>query len=126
MGDIVFQAHDLGGHTIARRLWKEYSDHAHGIIFIVDASDRVRFPEAAKELAGVLEDTSVPVLVLANKIDAPGAASEDELRMALGLLQTTGKEAQVTDVRPLEMFMCSITLRQGYREGFQWLGQFLQ
>jgi GTP-binding protein SAR1 len=130
MGGIVFQTHDLGGHAIARRLWKEFTVNANGIIFILDSSDRDRFAEVKEELDGLLadENTTIPIAVLANKIDRPNAVSEDELRAALGLFQTHGKDpttAAIPGVRPIELFMCSITLRQGYKEALTWIGQFL-
>ena len=51
IGNINFKAFDIGGHESARRLWRDYfSSGVQGIVFIVDASDRIRFPEAKKEL----------------------------------------------------------------------------
>lgn len=65
------------------------------IVFLIDAFDRGRFPESKAELDSLLTDETLsncPVLILGNKIDLPGAASEDELRNYYALYgQTTGK-----------------------------------
>lgn len=103
------------------------------MVYLVDAYDKERFAEAKKELDALLFDeslTNVPFLILGNKIDIPYAASEDELRYYLGLANaTTGKGSvnlEGTNVRPLEVFMCSIVRKMGYGEGFQWLSQYIK
>jgi len=133
MAGINFKAFDLGGHEIARKVWKDYYAKVDAIVFLVDSADRERFSESKKELDSLSSDDSlseVPFLVLGNKIDIPQAASEDELRYGLGLTNlTTGKgkvDLKESNIRPIEIFMCSVVRRMGYGEGFRWVSQYIK
>jgi len=132
IGNMRFTTFDLGGHTQARRVWKDYFPAVDAIVFLVDAFDRARFKECRDELETLLVDETLsncPLLILGNKIDMPGAASEDELRNFFKLYGATTGKGKVSRAelsgRPLELFMCSVLKRQGYGEGFRWLAQYV-
>ncbi|KAM5568809.1 GTP-binding protein SAR1A-like [Rosa sericea] len=133
IGGVHFTAFDLGGHQTARRVWKDYYAQLDAVVYVIDAYDKERFAESRRELDSLLSEESlatVPFLILGNKIDLPYAASEEELRASLGLTNfTTGKgkvKMYHSNVRPMEVFMCSIARKMGYGEGFKWLAQYIE
>lgn len=103
------------------------------VVFLVDSVDKERFPESKAELDALLSDdslASVPFLILGNKIDIIYAASEEELRRCLGLTNCTTGKGKVnladSNIRPIELFMCSIVRKMGYGDGFRWLSQYVK
>jgi len=130
MGGVTFTSHDLGGHEVARRLWFEYSVDAQGLIFLIDASDKARLPEAMDELTRLRSDPQldmIPILVLANKIDLQDSMGERALRLFFDIPPPESYLQPVDNQRtaPVALYLCSLVKRQGYKEGIQWLAQFI-
>jgi ADP-ribosylation factor 1/2 len=80
---------DVGGCDKIRPLWRHYfQKNVRGLIFFVDSSDGERLPEVKSELDLFLHEKdvlSVPLLVVANKVDIPSALSIDQIVDGLGL-----------------------------------------
>ncbi|KAH7919953.1 P-loop containing nucleoside triphosphate hydrolase protein [Leucogyrophana mollusca] len=74
---------DLGGQRGIRSIWHRYYDECHAVAYVLDASDRERLAEGWEVFDSVLsspQTLNVPLLLLANKQDAPHALSVTEIR----------------------------------------------
>ena len=137
IGNVTFTTHDLGGHVGARKLWKNYFPDVSGILYMVDAADQDRFAEAKTQLDLLLQEEElahVPFAIIGNKIDLapgqlcpghPGACSEGELRMHLGLTHTTEGEDPQPGVKGMGLFMSSVNKEIGYQDAFQWIAKYM-
>ncbi|XP_049611460.1 ADP-ribosylation factor-like protein 11 isoform X1 [Syngnathus scovelli] len=79
---------DVGGQKSMRPNWRFYLDDCKALIFVVDSSDPRRMPEAQTALKKVLSDEKfrdIPLMVLANKMDQPGAMTVQEVSDRLRL-----------------------------------------
>lgn len=127
-----FEAYDLGGLDFCKKTWKTHFQATHGVVYLVDAADTLRFEESKKELDKLLvapELAKVPFVILGNKMDKKEAVQEEDLRFALGLakkgISSTEKINEI-DGRPIEVFMCSLANKTGYIDGIRWLSKFIK
>ena len=60
--------------NVSRSLWRSYSRQSDLLMFVVDLEDRERLDEAKLEMGRMIRilGKSVPIMVLANKMDLPG------------------------------------------------------
>jgi len=132
LNGLTLRAHDLGGHSAARRIWKTYFLSVDAVVFMIDASDMKRFDDVKTELTDMFYSDSlagVPFLILGNKTDRVGAVTEKELKQYFSLEDACTGKAKTTITskrRPLEVFMISLWRNTGYVEGFQWLSNYIR
>jgi hypothetical protein len=91
-----------------------YIRDAHGIIFIVDASNPARFAEARavlERLTSSPDAAGAPLLIVANKDDARGAASAADVAAALGPVAREGTPG--APVRPKVISASAVVTAMG-------------
>jgi ADP-ribosylation factor-like protein 2 len=96
----TFHQGDVGGQKTLRSYWRNYFEKTDALIWVVDATDRMRVGACREELSGLLleevrfdPDESVDnahglsqrlmgasLLVFSNKTDVDGCMSDDEIR----------------------------------------------
>lgn len=74
---------DVGGQKSLRSYWRNYFESTDGLVWVVDAADRMRMDACRDELNILLQEerlAGATLLVLANKQDLPGALSAQEIK----------------------------------------------
>ncbi|KAL6480115.1 hypothetical protein MHYP_G00111480 [Metynnis hypsauchen] len=99
---------DMGGGPEVRGSWREYYGEAHGIIFVMDSSDRQRMKEVKELLTDMLRQPRVagkPLLVLANKQDKLNALLGSELIEVLSLEKLVNQSQSLCHIEPCSALM---------------------
>lgn len=118
---VSFMIWDVGGQDKVRPLWRSYTRSTDGIVFVIDSVDTERLEEAKLELlrtARTPETMGVPVLLLANKQDLPGARESEEIEKTLNLKEVC--QGRLWNVQSA----CAIT-GEGLDEGLEQLYQMI-
>lgn len=119
---LTFVAFDLGEQAGFGNPWEDYFRDCHAIIFVVDASDRYGLVVVQEELEKMLQNPlirkrSIPLLVLANKMDQPGAIPSLQLAALLHLRDIN---------KPWHVVSSDVLTGEGLNEGFDWLSHQLR
>ncbi|XP_008324805.1 ADP-ribosylation factor-like protein 9 isoform X1 [Cynoglossus semilaevis] len=95
---------EIGGNEKLRQYWHKYMSKALLLVFVVDSSDPDLFPVAKEHLHELLStDSTLPLMVLANKQDLPDSCSITDLHDALAL----------SEIGDRKMFLIGIHTRKG-------------
>ncbi|XP_077878710.1 ADP-ribosylation factor-like protein 8A isoform X3 [Ictidomys tridecemlineatus] len=81
-GNVTIKLWDIGGQPRFRSMWERYCRGVSAIVYMVDAADQEKIEASKNELHNLLDKPQlqgIPVLVLGNKRDLPGALDEKEL-----------------------------------------------
>ncbi|XP_058897692.1 ADP-ribosylation factor-like protein 11 isoform X2 [Kogia breviceps] len=120
-GHVSLTLWDVGGQSQLRASWKDYLEGTDVLMYVLDSTDEARLPEAVAELTEALDDphlASVPLLVLANKQEAPHALPLPEIRDRLGLHRFQGHS--------WELQGCSALTGEGLPEALESLRRLLK
>ncbi|EPY73103.1 ADP-ribosylation factor-like protein 14 [Camelus dromedarius] len=113
---------DIGGQEKMRTVWGDFCENTDGLVYVVDSTDNQRLEDSRREFEHILKNEhiqNVPVVLLANKQDVPGAlTAEDITRMF--------KVKKLCSDRNWYVQPCCAVTGDGLVEGFQKLTGFVK
>lgn len=115
---LSFTAFDMSGQGRYRNLWEHYYHDCHGVIFVIDSSDKLRMVVAKDELDSLMKhkdirNRRIPVLFFANKMDLRDSVSSIKCSHLMALEELKDK--------PWHMCASNATTGEGLHEGIEWL-----
>lgn len=107
---------DVGGQKTLRSYWRNYFEKTDALIWVVDATDRLRIDDCREELHGLLQEerlSGASLLIFANKTDVQGCMNEAEILQGL----------QLTAIRSHQwhILRCSAMTGTNLKEGLAWV-----
>ncbi|KIV86663.1 hypothetical protein PV11_02260 [Exophiala sideris] len=109
---------DVGGQKTIRSYWRNYFEKTDALIWVVDATDRLRIDDCKAELKGLLLEERLAgssLLVFLNKTDVVGGMSVEEVTKALDLENILTHRWVVVP--------CSAMTGQNLEKGLSWVVQ---
>ncbi|XP_049606559.1 ADP-ribosylation factor-like protein 9 [Syngnathus scovelli] len=105
--DLHVEFLEIGGKAELRPYWPKYMSKALLLVFVVDSAAPQLFGVAKAQLHKLLnDDPCLPLMVLANKQDLPGACSITDLHDAL----------ELSEVGERKMFLIGTCVKKGEAE----------
>ncbi|XP_067934375.1 ADP-ribosylation factor-like protein 8B-A [Watersipora subatra] len=113
-GNVTIKVWDIGGQPRFRSMWERYCRGVNAIVYMVDAADPDKVEASKTELHSLLDKPQlhgIPVLVLGNKRDLPGALNEKELIESMNLESIKDREICCYSISCKEKDNIDITLQ---------------
>lgn len=107
---------DVGGQKTLRSYWRNYFEKTDALIWVVDATDRLRIEDCQQELHGLLQEerlSGASLLVFANKTDVNGCMLEEEIQEGLQL--------HGIKTHKWKIIRCSAITGENLQEGLEWV-----
>lgn len=113
---------DVGGQEKLRSLWCHYFENTDGLVYVVDSTNKETLDESKREFQRILQNElikNVPIVVLANKQDLPGALDAEEITRKFNMKKHCSDRDWY--VQP-----CCALSGQGLAEGFRKVSEFVK
>ncbi|KAF9425678.1 ADP-ribosylation factor-like protein 8B [Podila epigama] len=119
-GNVTMKLWDIGGQPRFRSMWERYCRGVNAIVFVIDAADHDKIDAARTELRNLLDKpllATIPLLVLGNKNDLPGALTVDQIIEVMNLKQIASREVSCYSISAKNQVNIDITLQWLIKKG---------